>query len=63
MAIAQTRCVLVDDMDPSIQYGGLWFQDTNATDNLGYVGLSLFGMLHGTNSSAVITFEFDGIRT
>ena len=41
MAIAQTRCVLVDDTDPSIQYaGGPWFQDTNATDNLGYVGLS-----------------------
>ena len=64
MSICQTRYVLVDDTDPSIQYaGGPWFQDTNATDNLGYVGLSLFGTLHGVNSSAAITFEFDGIRT
>ena len=56
--------MLVDDTDPSIQYaGGPWFQDTNTTDNLGYVGLSLFGTLHGVNSSAAITFEFDGIRT
>ena len=43
MAIAQTRCVLIDDTDPIIQYaGGPWFQDINATDNLCYVGLSLW---------------------
>ena len=62
--LSSTRSLLVDDMDPSIQYtGGPWFQDTNATDTPGNYGGSLFSTLHGTNSSAVITFIFNGNST
>ena len=64
MTLANTRSVLVDDLDPtgSIQYtGGPWFEDTDATDSPGIYGHSLFGTLHGTNSSAAITFTFHGI--
>ncbi len=46
----------------SIQYiGGPWFEDTSATDSPGNWGHALFGTLHGTNSSAAITFIFNGI--
>ncbi len=62
--LSSTRSLLVDDVDPSIQYtGGPWFQDTNATDTPGNYGGSLFSTLHGTNSSAVITFIFNGNST
>lgn len=64
MALDLTRSLLVDDVDPNIQYtGGPWFQDTNATDSPGFHGRSLFSTLHGTNSSAAITFIFNGIST
>lgn len=62
MALYLTRSLLVDDVDPSIQYtGGPWFQDTNATDSPGFFGRSLFSTLHGTNSSGGITFVFNGM--
>lgn len=60
MSFERTRSVLVDDVDASIQYtGGPWFQETNAIDSLGNNGYSLFNTLHGTNSSAFITFRFN----
>ncbi len=62
MTLERSRSLLVDDVDPSIQYtGGPWFQDTNATDSPGNNGYPLFNTLHGSNSSAVITFKFNGI--
>ncbi len=64
MTLYLTRSLLVDDVDPSIQYtGGPWFQDINATDSPGVLGYTLFGTLHGTNSSAAVTFKFNGTST
>ncbi len=54
MTLANTRSVLVDDLDPtgSIQYtGGPWFEDTDATDSPGIYGHSLLARCMGLTAA------------
>lgn len=55
------RFIIVDDVDPSIQYTGSWFS-TQGTLGLGNAsdGPPYENTLHGANSSASLSFAFNG---
>ncbi|KAH6890045.1 hypothetical protein BKA70DRAFT_1409027 [Coprinopsis sp. MPI-PUGE-AT-0042] len=55
------RRVIVDDLDPLVQFdGGGWFSVNDAKDGLGNFGPTYLSTQHGTNSSAQLSFTFDG---
>ena len=61
------RLVMVDDMDPSIQYSGgesgPWtgYEVNNTLNDLGFRGTPFQKTLHGVNVSASFTFPFNGM--
>ncbi|KAF4617200.1 hypothetical protein D9613_005641 [Agrocybe pediades] len=55
------RQVVVDDNDPGIQYVGPWFLDTSGSqDTVGNFGPPYLETLHGTKSSASLSYSFTG---
>jgi hypothetical protein len=51
----------VDDVDSQIQYTGPWFPDQGGSqDSVGNFGPPYQNTLHGTNSSASLSFPFHG---
>ncbi|KAF8805440.1 hypothetical protein BYT27DRAFT_7085298 [Phlegmacium glaucopus] len=57
---ALPRVINVDDVDSKIQYTGPWFLDEGSQNSLGHNGPPYLGTLHGTNSSASLSFAFNG---
>ncbi|KAF8956126.1 hypothetical protein BDZ97DRAFT_205531 [Flammula alnicola] len=57
-----SRWVVVDDADSGIFYNGAWFADRGTLDNLGNFGAPYLSTLHGTNSTASLTYAFTGTR-
>ncbi|KAF9524783.1 hypothetical protein CPB83DRAFT_909679 [Crepidotus variabilis] len=55
------RSIIVDDLDPSIKYeGNSWFADQGSQDRAGNFGPPFRSTLHGTQSSASLSFQFSG---
>ncbi|KAH6879650.1 hypothetical protein BKA70DRAFT_206662 [Coprinopsis sp. MPI-PUGE-AT-0042] len=55
------RRVVVDDLDPLVQFdGAAWFSVNDAKDPGGNFGPTYLSTLHGTNSSTELSFTFDG---
>ncbi|KAF9561097.1 hypothetical protein CPC08DRAFT_664780 [Agrocybe pediades] len=55
------RQVVVDDDDPGIVYVGPWFLDATGSQNaVGNFGPPYHETLHGTNSSASLSYSFTG---
>jgi len=56
------RLVVVDDTDPNINYiGPSWVQDTSGSqDTIGNFGPAYRSTLHGTKSSASLSYAFNG---
>ena len=55
-----TRYIIIDDVDPSIHYNGLWFANQGNQNSVGDFGPPYNGTLHGTTSNASLSFEFSG---
>jgi hypothetical protein len=55
-----TRWIVVDDTSPDIKYGDSWFADVGSRDSAGNFGPPFLSTLHGTNTSASLTFNFTG---
>ena len=53
--------VLIDDMNPSIQYSGPWFEVNNTQIDTGWNGLPFKNILHGVNVTANFSFSFSGM--
>ncbi|KAF9561139.1 hypothetical protein CPC08DRAFT_707577 [Agrocybe pediades] len=58
------RLVVVDDTDPGINYvGSGWFQDNSGSqDNNGNFGPAYRSTLHGTKTSASLSYAFNGTQ-
>ena len=54
------RLIIVDDVDPSIQYTGPWYPDQGSRDSVGNFGPSYQSTLHGVNSNASLSYAFNG---
>ena len=54
------RLIIVDDVDPNIQYTGPWYPDQGSRDSAGNFGPSYQSTLHGVNSNASLSFVFNG---
>ncbi|KAF9528097.1 hypothetical protein CPB83DRAFT_883694 [Crepidotus variabilis] len=55
------RAVIIDDIDPSINYvGNSWHSDQGSRDSAGNFGPPFEHTLHGTDSSASLSFQFSG---
>ncbi|KAF9528098.1 hypothetical protein CPB83DRAFT_836028 [Crepidotus variabilis] len=55
------RAVIVDDTDPSIKYvGESWKADRGSRDSVGNYGSPFQSTLHGTDTSASLSFHFSG---
>jgi len=58
---SNTRPVVLDDTDPSIQYTGQgWFQDSGSQDGQGNFGGSYLRTRHGTKSNDSLALSFKG---
>ncbi|KAF9561140.1 hypothetical protein CPC08DRAFT_635839, partial [Agrocybe pediades] len=58
-----TRLVVVDDTDSAINYVGPWFQDNSGSqDHVGNYGPAYLSTLHGTTSSATLSYAFNGTQ-
>ncbi|KAH6879660.1 hypothetical protein BKA70DRAFT_1033626, partial [Coprinopsis sp. MPI-PUGE-AT-0042] len=58
------RWIVLDDTDSSITYSSAgWFTTNEAKENFGNFGPTYLSTLHGTNSSAEISFTFNGSST
>ena len=62
MANAHPRYIIVDDVDPSIQYTGPWYPDQGSRDSVGNFGPPYQNTLHGVNSNASLSYAFNGER-
>ena len=54
------RLIIIDDVDPSIQYTGPWYPDQGSRDSVGNFGPSYQSTLHGVNSNASLSYAFNG---
>ncbi|KAH6890044.1 hypothetical protein BKA70DRAFT_1328817 [Coprinopsis sp. MPI-PUGE-AT-0042] len=55
------RQVVIDDLDPLVRFdGGGWFTVNDPKESFGNFGPTYLSTLHGTNSSAQLSFTFDG---
>jgi hypothetical protein len=55
------RRIIVDDVDPSIQYIGPWYPDHGGSrDSAGHYGPPYQDTLHGVNSNATLSYAFNG---
>ena len=54
------RQIIVDDVNPSIQYTGPWYLDHGSRDSVGTFGSSYQSTLHGVNSNASLSYAFNG---
>ncbi|KAF4614875.1 hypothetical protein D9613_002561 [Agrocybe pediades] len=55
------RLIVVDDTDSAINYVGPWFQDNSGSqDHNGNYGPTYLSTLHGTTSSASLSYAFNG---
>ena len=57
------RLIIVDDVDPNIQYTGPWYPDQGSRDSAGNFGPSYQSTLHGVNSNASLSYAFNGEHT
>ncbi|KAF8801637.1 hypothetical protein BYT27DRAFT_7341793 [Phlegmacium glaucopus] len=57
-----TRWIIVDDVDPRIQYNGPWFSDQGSQDSRGDFGTPFRSTLHGTQADASLSFTFHGTQ-
>ena len=57
------RLIIVDDVDPNIQYTGPWYPDQGSRDSVGNFGPSYQSTLHGINSNASLSYAFNGEHT
>ncbi|KDR71372.1 hypothetical protein GALMADRAFT_214016 [Galerina marginata CBS 339.88] len=57
---SNTRQIVVDDTDLSIQYSGPWFQANGTNNNQGQGGNPFKNTLHGVNSYASFSSSFRG---
>lgn len=60
MSTVVPRWIIVDDVDPQIQYTGPWFPDHGSQDSVGNFGPPYQSTMHGTNSNASLSFAFHG---
>lgn len=60
MSTTEPRWIVVDDVDPRIQYTGPWFPDQGSQDAVGTWGPPFRSTLHGTTSNASFSFAFHG---
>jgi hypothetical protein len=54
------RLIIVDDVDPSIQYFGPWYPDQGSLDSVGNFGPPYQSTMHGVNSNASLSYAFNG---
>ena len=54
------RLIMVDDVDPSIQYNGPWYLSEGSLETEGTWGPPYQSTLHGVNSSASLSYAFSG---
>ena len=54
------RLIIIDDVDPTIQYTGPWYPDQGSRDSAGNFGPPYQSTLHGVNSNASLSYAFNG---
>lgn len=60
MSTNAPRSIIVDNVDPSIQYIGPWFLDQGSETNVGNFGPPYQNTLHGVQANASFSFAFNG---
>jgi hypothetical protein len=61
MSTPVPRYIIVDDVDPTIQYTGSWpLSDQGSQNSVGNFGPAYNSTLHGTTTNASFSFEFSG---
>jgi hypothetical protein len=56
-----SEIIIIDDMDPNIQYSGPWFTGQNSQLTIGNHGPPFQNTLHGVNANASFSYSFSGM--
>jgi hypothetical protein len=60
MSSGTPRFIVVDNVDPSIQYTGPWFLNQGSENSVGNFGPPFQATLHGVQANASLSFPFNG---